>query len=44
MHMFNTMLTETLVEQRHAELRRVAGHTRLRRDAERRRERQRQRR
>ena len=42
MHMFNTMLTETLVEHRHAELRRVAGHTdSARRRAARERQRQR---
>ena len=44
MHSFNTSLVETLVKDRQRDLHRVAGHSRQRRDAERRRERQRQRR
>jgi hypothetical protein len=41
MNPFNIVLTETLVEERHAELRRVARPTRPRRDIEQRRQRQR---
>jgi hypothetical protein len=41
MHSFNTLLVDTLVKDRQRDLHRVAGHTRQRRDLERRRERQR---